>query len=147
MTDHVHQRGRFDCTVACMAMFLDRSYEDVVAMGEKLLPGWNIDQAGSLSLIHAICERLGTPVVTSRYFVDGAPQILCLMNGAPDGFHHAVFWNGRELFDPNPVCQVTEEYARSNYFDSTIAIWDFAPVVLESVLRYQRPTSISLEPR
>lgn len=147
MTTLILQRGKFDCTIASMAMFLDTSYESVVETAQRMLPQWDPSTPGSLSLIQAVCDRLGTPVVTSRYFVEGAPQILCVQDNGPTGFHHAVYWNGRHVFDPSPIDPMTEEWVRNHYFDSTIALWDFAPVVLEAVLRYQQPNIVDLRPR
>lgn len=115
--------------MAACAMFLDRSYEDVVAVAQDALPSWDPSTPSSLSLLWYVCQELDGPVASSRYLIDGVPAIVVVPSTISDAYHHAVFWDGENVFDPSPIKPVTREYMFENFLEVTVrldAMVDFA---------------------
>ncbi|HKJ74548.1 MAG TPA: hypothetical protein VKA19_10565 [Alphaproteobacteria bacterium] len=97
----IQQKFTSDCAVACLAMFLDVAYEDVA----RHCSGAELVWAGLAPSREAyICGLFDVEVVRrDRTLVDWAgPAILTVPSlNSPKGSTHAVYWDGRRVWDPN----------------------------------------------
>lgn len=89
---HVQQRADNDCVIACVAMWTERGYERVA---EKL-------KAGSLDCaVDYLKKEHGWNVHRHVQWYEYKPAILDVPSLNIPGGKHALFWDGRNLFDPN----------------------------------------------
>lgn len=94
----VQQRMRSDCAVAALAMFLGVEYDDVArhCTGSEL-----IDFGLSFFREQHIARLFGKEImVLDRSLLDRSKPAILSVPSLNDMGTHAVFWNGRRVFDP-----------------------------------------------
>lgn len=96
----VKMRTKSDCLVACIAMFSKRDYDHVYSGLLGSTKRQLEDDCGMelLDCFHYLND-LGLKIsITRGYPKKGISSILCLQLGG--GCAHAVFWDGKEIIDP-----------------------------------------------
>ena len=99
---HVLQRGPFDCVIASLAMYLGRTYEDVLVYSPPITGhGLTPDQANEIAMYFGVTLVLSTPGQPW----DFSKAILIVPNGI--GGLHALYCDGTLVYDPlGPVSTV-----------------------------------------
>lgn len=118
-TNLVEQRGPSDCVIAAIAMAVGRTYEDVLqAAGDEFDPerGCRNDQAvlARLGLRYTfkngepdgdiVCRRKEYCISPDFYrgMIWGRRALVTVPSLNIAGGHHMVFYDGHQVFDPNP---------------------------------------------
>ncbi len=101
MTKRVSQRFTADCTVACLAMFLGVGYEAVI----KHCSGYELVFGGLTNNRERYLAKLFEIEIVFKdvsKLERGGPAVLTVPSLNSDrGATHAVYWDGKRLFDPN----------------------------------------------
>lgn len=94
------RQGRWECGPASLAMLLNESLWDVKRAASHC--GWNNDDRGiSDDQIITAARLLGHEVIQINEANPETPQIVVLPSLNVKNVSHAVFWDGKEILDPN----------------------------------------------
>lgn len=125
VTTLIKQRDSYDCGIACLAMALNLSWEDVMqAMPEEHKPVL-VEKGMSDKMYHALFANLGLVNdvdYTTRYYGNHwcnyrffknmlwGRRAICEVRSKnyPEGFHF-IYWNGHDVFDPSTMLTYSNE--------------------------------------
>lgn len=98
MTTFVQQRMPADCAVACLAMFLDRSYEDIA----KHCSGAELVSFGvGIHRDRQICSYFRADIeFLDPSLLDWSRPAILTVPSLNDTGTHAVYWDGHRVWDP-----------------------------------------------
>lgn len=92
---HIYQKHKYGCGVACLAMFTNLSYNTIK---NKFYANHNLDKYGITNMEHILLQ-LGFKVKLSKK-IPQTRAILTVESINKKNAWHSVYWNGKELFDP-----------------------------------------------
>lgn len=114
----IQQRYEYDCVIASIAMWANLSYEDVMGVCVRLGYERDPDSRKGLSSVegYSICRKLGIrPFVIDEAY-GGVKGILSLPSLNHPGGAHAVFYDGRDIHDPQTGKEGKQWYANNLLF-------------------------------
>jgi hypothetical protein len=120
---HVPQRGNWDCVLASVAMWTKKTYEEVMGVFEKLGYSYrHLDSQQGCSSVESykLLKKVGVePFVIDEAF-GSVPGMLSLPSLNRRGGAHAVFYDGRNIYDP--------QYGKpdKDYYDLQLPFWPSA---------------------
>lgn len=93
----VYQEHKYGCGIACLAMFANLNYSEVK---NKFFASRNLDKYGISNIdIITTLSSLGFTTVERRK-IPKTKAILTVESINKKNSWHSVYWNGKELFDP-----------------------------------------------
>jgi hypothetical protein len=95
MTSFVQQRNDHDCVIACLAMWMDRDYDEIAKAVLRVNEGVCLWDAVSYMRVN------GIPARRSSWWFHSHKAILDVPSLNFVGGMHAIYWDGERLFDPN----------------------------------------------
>lgn len=100
MTKLINQRHDWDCYIACMAMFLDSPYSNILKAYNQLIDnkyynGITDNQASKLLKI------AGINPITKRKVIKGVKGIVTVPSLNDDNGFHVIYFDGKRFYDPN----------------------------------------------
>lgn len=118
LTSLVQQRTPYDCSVCCMAMLTDRSYEEALtSIGDAFHPtegmrreqkalerlGFSHTFSGGEAIGDVVCRHRG-PLAPEffRQFAWGRRALMTVPSLNYAGKWHMIFWDGVRVWDPSP---------------------------------------------
>lgn len=116
----IQQRFTSDCAVACLAMFLGVDYEEIV----KHCTGYELVNNGLANAREAYIARM---FKVELEFLDRTkldrkkPAVLTVPSlNSETGATHALYWNGKRIFDPNQGRQGKRTYTNQSAWEVVI---------------------------
>ena len=133
MKSFAQQRFAGDCQVACLAMFLDVSYDEVVkhVWGSELIYGL---ADGRDKYIAALFEvEIGAKDTSKLRRKNPAVLTVPSLND-PNGSRHVVYWDGKRVWDPLQGVEGKKTYTNQR-------AWKLAAEGFQRVHRRKRKAS------
>lgn len=126
---YVQQRGRNDCGVAAMAMFGGYTYEQMSEVLIRRYPQYTLGEATPLCvLLGALTECCEFPVMT-HYINASRPALLCVTSPIDPMYGHAVYWDGKRVWDPSPAGpHVTKEWLDAHCYGQIQRVRDLVGI-------------------
>jgi len=113
-TTLIKQRHQGDCGVACLAMFLGKTYEQVegcIQFAIKRNPP--IDGMNNVEIARVLRQYALNPMQIYTLLPD-VPAILSVPSlGTKKKFHY-IYWDGKNMYDPSR----SETYSNKDFVDS-----------------------------
>jgi hypothetical protein len=98
-SQNIIKQGRWECAPASLAMLLDESLWDIKRA--LVHSGWNNDDYGcSTEQMIKASSLLGHEVYETKE-AGNHPQVISLRSLNVKRSSHAIYWNGKEMLDPN----------------------------------------------
>lgn len=96
----INQRYRHDCSIACIAMFVGKSYDDIK---DKYFPTRDFNFRTILNIeFEAIMYDMGIQIKEDEGFDSMVDSIVILASLNDIGKYHAVYWDSKDqkVYDP-----------------------------------------------
>lgn len=126
MINLVQQRYEYDCVIASAAMWLNKPYEEIADMLQKLGYERNPDSRQGVSSIeqYKMLRKFGMHPITIDTAFGGVPGILSLPSLNVPGGAHACFYDGKDIYDPQTGREEKKHYPLQieNYWPSCYKI-------------------------
>jgi hypothetical protein len=100
---HVLQKGNWDCVLAAAAIWTKKTYEEVMEVYNKLGYDYkHLDSQKGCSSVekYMLLKKLGVEPFTIDEAFGSVPGILSMPSMNRPGGAHAIFYDGRNLWDP-----------------------------------------------
>lgn len=95
----IEKQGQYECLLASFAMLTGIDLKTVRKEFKKI--GWKHTPKGANDdHVHAVAKNLGLKLVRFHHFLD-LPCIVTLKSINFENVLHAVYWDGKEILDPN----------------------------------------------
>lgn len=129
----VKQRGKSDCGVACIAMYLGITYEDAVSLCQRATDDhWKPDMPVNFATELMALRAAGQSSAIVQEFDPDRPAIISILSINFPDLLHAVYWDGREVFDPSMLKTADTKTAFSRCVSFTQRLADLAALMLQA---------------
>lgn len=115
----VNQRHDWDCVIACIAMWANIPYEEVLEVAAKLNISFTGEKDG-VSTVHEymILKKLGKDTMNIQNAYGGLSGILSFPSLNNPGGAHAVFYHDQKIYDPQ-----TGREGKLWYPEQIVTLW------------------------
>jgi hypothetical protein len=103
----VYQRAADDCLICAVAMLTGRPYEAVVEAALALHAEFPPAGPMSHSMMRGVATGWGFVLLSGIHMLWDHPAIIGVISPTRPGTGHAVFWDGRQVIDPEANRAVT----------------------------------------
>jgi hypothetical protein len=125
MSRLIHQRYDSDCSIAALAMYLGKAYEEIIhyySMEEQQQDGVWAERTFRVAAQYGVEFFTCTGDQFDRH--QKALVVVPSRNHVPDG-KHMIYWDGCRVYDPSPIRPYTElpdevEYAFQEEADKVV---------------------------
>lgn len=125
----VRQRTRDDCMTCALAMFTGRDYDEVIAAGQAIFPGYKAGDLMTHSLMRRIAHGWGFTLLSSIYMDWRYPGIVGVVSLTIENCGHALFWDGVRLIDPGVSGLYDLDFVQRNALEFTQRATDLSAVI------------------
>jgi hypothetical protein len=131
----IKQRSHSDCGVACLAMYLSKSYEEIMEMIEiRLARKAPIEGMTNVELAKILAQYQHRPMQIFT-LIHGVKAILSVPSlGTKKKFHY-IYWDGSNIYDPSNF----DTYSKFD-FSFTLPMAD--SVICENDLNIELPSHL-----
>lgn len=98
----IKQKTQFDCGVACLAMFANKTYEEIEAVIAFTLPKRKFPINGmNNEEIAIVLNYLDYTPIQVHTILDNSPAICAVPSLGSQKAFHFIYWDGKEIHDPS----------------------------------------------
>lgn len=128
----IQQRTDKDCGLACIAMYLGITYDDAVILCERATDfHWKPDMPVNFATELMALRAAGHSSAIVQEFDPDRPAIISILSINFPDLLHAVYWDGREVFDPSTLKVADTKTVFSRCVSFTQRLTDLAALMLQ----------------
>lgn len=98
----IKQKSNWDCGIAAIAMFTNKSYDEVLKALRKLYPDHGNNEISNVQEEKILRHFRVRPIVLPFEFINLKIRSMILIQSLNDEFSwHSIFFDGKNIYDPN----------------------------------------------